>query len=142
MVELLTLVSVSKALLSPIQEINAAIEAYTHAVIAYDVSTLDRLFATDYMEVSPLGDLDSRSRTLSFYGVPFEQRGPAPTQVNVKDLSVRFAQPTVAIAIYREEIQILPSGTPVTTNFRITSVLTKQGNGWQFLSNHATSISK
>lgn len=45
----------------------ATVQAVLDAQIRFDQKALDALLAPDYVEVSPLGDVDERAEVLSFY---------------------------------------------------------------------------
>jgi hypothetical protein len=45
----------------------AVADQFVHAQASYDLDALRRLTAENYVEVSPVGDLDSRDRMLGFY---------------------------------------------------------------------------
>jgi len=128
--------------LSPQVDVQMTIETYLKAVQQYDAITLDRLFEPDYQEISPLGEQDDRKRTLSFYQVAPYKRGLTPTSMNVAEFSVRFPAKDVAVAVYRQDLQIDRRGQPMTMSFRVTSVLKRGSSGWRLLSNHFNGIRK
>lgn len=49
------------------KELTAAAQAVVDAQIRFDLKALDALLAPDYVEVSPVGDVDERAEVLSFY---------------------------------------------------------------------------
>lgn len=115
---------------------------YAKAVVAYDVKRLEELFAPDYVEVSPLGDVDLRDKVLSFYRIPESQRGPMPSGVSISELKIRFLDKSKAIAVFREDLEIDRAEQKIKMSFRFTSVVVKQGTKWKLISNHANAIRK
>ena len=115
---------------------------YAKAVAAYDVKRLEELLAPDYLEVSPLGDVDLRDKVLSFYRIPESQRGPTPTGLSISELKIRFIDKSKAIAVFREDLEIARAEQKVKMSFRFTSVVVKQGTKWKLISNHANAIRK
>lgn len=117
-------------------DIKSTLTTYANAVISYDVSTLDRLLAKDYLEVSPLGEVDEREKVLSFYRVPQDQRGPAPTKMELSDWNIRFPEKSTAVVVFREDLEV--AGRKMS--FRVTSVLHQKGPQWQLVSNHVNGL--
>jgi len=125
---------------TPFDTIRTTLESYVAATTRYDVPTIDRFLATDYAEVSPLGEVDMRPKVLGSYDVPAGKRGPTPKSFKVEDLTVRFPCGDVAVAIFRE---VLTLGSPTqdrSISVRVTSVLHLQGGRWLLMSNHFTGI--
>lgn len=127
---------------SPQAEIQSTIDSYLKAVREFDHQSLDRLFHKEYVEVSPLGEVDDRAKTISFYQIPVEQRGPLPKAITAKELSVRLPSDDVAICIFREDVEMDRGGQTMTISFRVTSVLKREEGRWVFVSNHANGIRK
>lgn len=138
----LPLVFIASQVIGPDKEIEATLNDYTKAVVAYDVERLEQLLAPDYLEVSPLGEVDLREKVLSFYRVPESQRGPTPSSVVVSELKIRYMDKSKAIAVFREDLEIARGDQKVKMSFRFTSVLTKQGKVWKLVSNHVNGIRK
>ena len=126
----------------PLHEIQSTVDAYLKAVRTFDHQALDRLFHQEYLEVSPLGEVDDRAKTLSFYRVAPEQRGPLPKAITAHELTVRLPSDDVAICVFREDVEMERGGQSLTMSFRVTSVLKRQEGRWVFFSNHANGIRK
>jgi ketosteroid isomerase-like protein len=138
----LSLAFVLSAAFSPAEEIRSTLESYVGAVRTFDVPALERVLAKDYVEVSPLGEVDDRERTLSFYTVPPEKRGPTPTSITISELNLRFVTKGVAIAIFRDEVSIEAGGRSMKLAFRVTSTLKLEKRSWVVVSNHFTALRK
>lgn len=117
-------------------DIKSTIEAFANATIRYDVATLERLTDAQFVEVSPLGDVDPREKFLSYYRVPAEQRGFAPDKVEFSEWTLRQAGDSISIAIYRQSLVIKDR----KMNFRITTALQRKGAQWLILSNHVSPL--
>jgi hypothetical protein len=88
---LMALAPASPAFAKPASDSDAAslvkvIEAFGAAQGSFDQAALTRLTTTDYVEVSPIGDVDLRDRMIGFYAP--DKKRPAPTIV-VSDPLVR-----------------------------------------------------
>lgn len=67
------------------REIVGIANALVAAQRAYDVPALERMLADDYVEVSPLGEVDRRPEVIKFYGP------------EARDAARRHAPPEIAI---------------------------------------------
>lgn len=127
---------------APEKEIEALLNDYAKAATTYDVKRLEELLAPEYLEVSPIGDVDLRDKVLSFHRIPESQRGPMPSSVAISELKIRFLDKTKAVAVFREDLEIARAEQKIKMSFRFTSVVVKQGNAWKLISNHANAIRK
>lgn len=123
-------------------DVKAALGAYTEAVRTFDVAALDKVLSPDYLEVSPLGEVDPREKVLSFYRVSPDQRGPVPTAISLEDMHIRMIGKGTAVAVFQETITLDRSGKPFALNFRVTSILVKKGRTWLIFSNHVNGLRK
>ena len=48
-------------------ELKALVQRMVGAQMAFDEKSLDAIFTADYIEVSPLGEVDPREKVLGFY---------------------------------------------------------------------------
>ena len=117
-------------------DIKSTIDTFVNAVIRYDVAILERITDPQYVEVSPLGQVDEREKFLSFYRVPADKRGPGPSKVELTDWLIRPIGKSGSVAIFRETLEI--GGRKIS--FRVTTVLQMKGSGWVVVSNHATAL--
>lgn len=114
--------------------------AYVTAVRHYDAESLDKLFDKEYVEVSPLGEVDDRAKTLSFYRVPADQRPPLPDDITLDEVQVRSLSANDAIAIARETVTMTLQGTKVSRAFRATFALHKSNGTWRLFSAQFTAM--
>ncbi|MEO8678944.1 MAG: nuclear transport factor 2 family protein [Vicinamibacterales bacterium] len=111
------------------------------AQIRYDVATLDKLFTADYIEISPVGEFDTRDKVLSFYA-PQKKSDPAKMSMKLEtsEYSIR-SDGQVAIVIARLNMAITAAGKAMPpASMRVTFVLRKEGSAWKFASAHYTGI--
>lgn len=49
------------------QELTALVKQMTEAQSKFDPATLDKIYTSDFIEISPIGEFDSREKTIGFY---------------------------------------------------------------------------
>ncbi len=71
-------------------ELTAIIQRLVDAQRAFDADAMSRLLADDYVEVSPVGEVDERAKVLGFYSPEAKAKATgAPAVVEVTDVIVR-----------------------------------------------------
>ena len=121
--------------------IQSVVQKLVTAQTQYDPKTLDAIFTSDYIEISPLGEFDPRDKVLGFYG---PDQKPDPTKmtatVEVTDYSIR-SYGSFAIAIARFNYSMNSDGKPLPPrSIRATIVLRKDKADWKIASAHYTGI--
>ena len=110
------------------------------AQIAYDVKTLDSLFTSDYIEISPLGEFDPRAKVLGFYAP--DQKPPQTMSVTVEDTeySIR-SYGKYAVVIARLNYTMTMDGKPAPArSIRATYLMRKEKDLWKVASAQYTGI--
>ena len=75
------------AIAAPVdEELTALVKRHAEAQGSFDVTTLKAITAENYVEISPVGEVDPREKMLSFYAP--EQKRPSP-QLKVDEPLVR-----------------------------------------------------
>lgn len=121
----------------PLQSVSAGepialIQTYNEATKSFRPDLLGSIFAPDYTEVSPVGEVDSRAKVISFY--------PAGKSSGLK--AIRLEEPLVrrygdiAVVIGKEVFES-PSGSMA---MRATFVCRKQKKRWWLVSAQFTGI--
>jgi hypothetical protein len=87
----------------------ATVKSVLEAQRQFDLPTLERLLADDYLEISPLGVVDPRARALSFYG---PQARKAFQAQGVSTGPIRYAEDVVRIDGNRATVIVLDT-TPI-----------------------------
>ena len=121
--------------------IRTAIDGMTMAQSAYDAATLDRLFTSDYIEISPVGEFDPRAKVLTFY-TSAEKEKSAGVSINVAEdfRSIRVYGDT-AIAIVELTFTMSKDGkTAPPRKMMATAVLRKERGNWKIASMPYTGI--
>ncbi len=120
--------------------IRSTITQYNEAVRVYDSVALDRHFHPDYVEVSPVGEVDSRARTLSFYKLPEGKKPASPDSISLDELSVRMPTKDVAIAIFRLTMTFKNGEQKFDMQFRATSCLKLEKGKWLIFGTQAVGM--
>lgn len=121
------------------RELLAVVQGLADAQRMFDPAAMDRLLADDYVEVSPVGDVDSRAKVLSFYSPEARGKGPQPSSVVLDEPNIR-TYGEHAIAIVRQTINLEVGGAARAVTMRVTAQLRKQAAGWRIASVHYTPI--
>lgn len=122
--------------------VTAEARRYFEAVRRSDVTVLESLLAQDYVEVSPLGQVDTRAQVIRFYQVAAKaQTGQASevTDVVIDELAVRVFG-DVAVAIVGESFTLTVAGSPVARPMRSTLVWHRTGGVWKLVSSHHSAV--
>jgi len=126
----------------PADAVSAEARRYFDAVRRNDAAALDALLAQDYVEVSPLGQVDKRAQVIGFYRVAAKaQTGQASelAEVAVDELSVRVYG-DVAVAIAGESFKMNVAGKLVARPMRSTLIWRRTDGAWKLVSSHHTTI--
>jgi ketosteroid isomerase-like protein len=122
--------------------VSAEVRRYFEAVKRNDAAALETLLAQDYVEVSPLGQVDKRAQVLRFYRTAANARTGQASElagVTIDDLSVRVYG-DLAVAIVRESFNLNVSGQPVPRPMCSTLVWHRVSGAWKLVSSHHTMI--
>lgn len=128
---------------TPEQELLVASQAVANAQTSFDLKTLDALLAPDYVEVSPIGDVDERTEVLGFYTPEAKAemlaRGVDPLSVTLVEPRVRlFGDHGIVIA--RQEAEIEIEGAQQKRSFRAMHHFRKIDGQWLLQSAQFTPI--
>ncbi|GAB2847298.1 hypothetical protein GCM10027277_14210 [Pseudoduganella ginsengisoli] len=110
------------------------VRAHAEAQRNFDQARLQALTTDDYIEVSPVGELDSREKMLSFYA-PGQQR-PAPA-VQVEAPVVRMMGDTALVVA---KLVYTMAGQNQSFAMMASYVAQKQDHRWKLVSAHYTGI--
>jgi len=119
------------------QALTTLVQRFTKAQQSFDPATLKELTSEDYVEVSPIGDVDSRARMLGFYNPDKKIEAPA---IDVKEVDVRrFGNAAVVIAKLSYDMRG-PDNKSHTMELRSTFVAYRSSSGWKLVSSQYTGI--
>jgi uncharacterized protein (TIGR02246 family) len=121
--------------------LKALITKMAEAQAAYDPKSLEEVFAADFIEVSPVGEVDSREKVLGFYKP--EAKPPADKmslKIETGEFSIR-TDGKYAIVIVRFDYQITANGRPAPPrSMRATFVCRKEKGRWKIASAQYTGM--
>lgn len=115
---------------------------YRHfqATLDYTPEVLEQVLHKEYIEISPLGDIDNREKTIGYYLPELKSKSKNPDSFKISEASVRKASPESLVAIYRVTYLIKSGEKTVELPIRVTTVLVKIGEEYKIFSNHFTGI--
>ena len=118
------------------RELTELIEQLTDAQGSFDVATLDRIFTSDYIEISPAGEFDPRDKVLGFYKPEMKPPANALPKVELSEHSIR-RNGNHAIVIVKITYTM---GTAPPRSMRATFVCRKEKSSWKIASSQYTGI--
>ncbi|HQZ81821.1 MAG TPA: nuclear transport factor 2 family protein [Pyrinomonadaceae bacterium] len=122
-------------------ELKALVQRMVGAQMAFDEKSLDAIFTADYIEVSPLGEVDPREKVLGFYKK--ELAPPGGKMEGIADLSeysIRGDGKT-AIVIVKETFLPTPDAKVSSSrSLRVMLVCRRENGIWKIASAQYTGI--
>lgn len=117
------------------------IKQMTDAQLGFDAGALDKIFADDYIEISPLGAVDSRKEVLGFYSPEAKANaGKTSATVEVDDYSIRSYE-KFGIVIARFNYTLTGDAKPLPPrSIRVMIVFRKEKDLWKIASAQYTAI--
>ncbi|HEY0427957.1 MAG TPA: nuclear transport factor 2 family protein [Pyrinomonadaceae bacterium] len=123
------------------EALKSLVNQMTGAQTAYDAATLDKIYTSDYIEISPLGEFDARDKVLGFYKP--ELKPPADKMsatTDATEFSIR-SYDKFAVVIARFNYTITSDGkTLPARSIRATMVCRKEKGAWKIASAQYTGI--
>ena len=113
------------------------VEAFNRAQNAFDQARLRALTTDDYVEISPIGEVDPRDKMLGFYDPAKKVAAPAMT---LSDTTVRMIGRDVAIAITTISYTIPGKDGSRTVAMRAVFVVRRASRTWRLASAQYTPI--
>lgn len=111
------------------------VQRFTQAQSAMDVPTLAALTAENYVEISPLGEVDPRDKMLGFYKK--DDKRPALPAVAVDEITTRQFGDT-AIVTAKLSFTRTVEGQARTFSMRSSFVAAKTAGAWKLVSSQYT----
>jgi ketosteroid isomerase-like protein len=137
------LLSTCATILSPVQAATDAVtpvtelvQRFTNAQAAMDAPTLAALTADNYIEVSPVGEVDPRDKMLTFYVKDDKRVLPA---MKVEDMTARLLGETAVVIAKITYSQVI-EGQTRAFSLRSTFVAERIGGAWKLVSAQYTPI--
>jgi uncharacterized protein (TIGR02246 family) len=132
-------ITATQAASSAERAVVAVVQRLADAQRTFDQAALDRLLTADYVEVSPVGDVDERAKVIGFYSADAKAKSPAVSSIVIDEPTVRI-DGTHALVIVRQTTNVGPAGASRAVVMRVTAHLRRSGNEWRIASTHYTGI--
>jgi ketosteroid isomerase-like protein len=124
----------------PQTDVEAMLKTFVDAQRNFDQRQLDVILADDYIEISPVGEVDPRAKVLSFYA-PDKKVAEAPAAA-LDEITTRVYGET-AVTVARLTYQMKsPDGVAVTRSMRCVFVTRSVDRKWKLVSTQYTAIRK
>ena len=122
-------------------KLTALVKQMADAQRNYDAEALDKIFAADYIEISPVGEFDPREKVLGFYKPEMKpDASKMSATVEATDFSIR-SYDKFAIVITRLNFTRTVEGkTLPPISMRATIVCRKEKGEWKIASAQYTGI--
>lgn len=115
----------------------ALVQAFSDARSHFDTRALDAMLSPDYVEISPLGEIDRREAVLGFYAGDKARPSP-PMTLAAQDVR-RYADTAIVIGSITYVVPA-PNGASVERTLRATYVERRTGGRWQMVSAQFTGV--
>lgn len=120
-------------------EVNGLLQKMTDAQTNFKSEELDKILSSDYIEISPIGEFDTREKVLGFYKPEAAGKAPKP-KVTISEQKTRvYKNFAVSIAKITYIIEVNGKEMP-PINMRITYVTRKEKGAWKICSVQYTGI--
>jgi ketosteroid isomerase-like protein len=123
------------------EDVISLVKRMIEAQSNFDSAALDKIYAPDYIEISPVGEVDERAKAIGFYktGDSDDAKKMSP-KAGLDDFNVRnygkFAIVITKLTFTpKDEMQKMP-----TFSLRIVFVCRKEKSGWKISSAQFTGI--
>lgn len=123
------------------ETLKSLIKQMVDAQVAFDQGMLDKIFTADYIEISPLGEVDPRAKVLGFYSPEAKAAmGDMKATIEPGECSIRNYG-KYAVAIVRLDSTISKDGKQMPPrSLRATVVFQKLKKDWKIASVQYTGI--
>jgi ketosteroid isomerase-like protein len=123
------------------QEVISVAKRMLEAQENYDAATLEQVYASDYIEISPKGEVDEREKAIGFYKIPDADKMKARTPKYILDeFKVRhYGKYAMIISRLAFGSKTDTSRPPMIAG-RVVFALRKEKGGWKIYSAQFTPI--
>jgi len=121
---------------TPEQSVSELVQRFATAQGTFDRATLEALTAENYIEISPIGEIDPRAKMLSFYVK--HDANPLPA-ITVDEITPRVLGNT-AIVLAKVSYAMTAGGQTRTSALRSSFVAQQQDGAWKLVSAQYTPI--
>lgn len=120
--------------------IEVLLNQFIDAQLRFDVAQLDGLLAADYVEISPVGEVDPRAKVLSFYA-PDKKTGDSPA-ATLDEISTRVNGETGITTARLTYKMKAPDSSTAERSMRCVFVTRIVETKWKLVSTQYTPIRK
>lgn len=122
-------------------KLTALVKQMTDAQAAYNAEVLDKIFASDYIEISPIGEFDPREKVLGFYK-PEMKPDPSKMSATVEatDFSIRSYDKFAIVITRLNFTRTIGGKTLPPISMRAMVVCRKEKGEWKIASVQYTGI--
>lgn len=124
------------------QTLTALVKQMTEAQSKFDSAALEKIYASDYVEVSPIGEVDLRAKAIGFYKPQPNALNNEIPLVTTDEFQIRsygnFAVVIVRFTFTGQEGSEAAKRPPIS--FRATLACRKENGVWKIASVQATGI--
>ena len=124
------------------QELTALVRQMAEAQSKFDPATLDRIYTSDFIEISPVGEVDPRDKTIGFYKPEAKPPGDKMSVGVTSDEFLVRSYGNFAIVVARLTYAPVEGAPAVRPPFsiRATFVCRKEKGVWKIASSQYTGI--
>ena len=121
--------------------LKALVDQLTTAQAEYDPAALDRIFTSDYIEISPAGEFDPRAKVLTFYTPEWKAKNGGMTiSIEEKYPSIRIYGPTAVVITEMAYTMSKDGQSRPGPKIMATIVARKEKGSWKIASAQYTGI--
>jgi ketosteroid isomerase-like protein len=122
-------------------KLTALVKQMTGAQMNYQPDALDKIFASDYIEISPVGEFDPREKVLGFYKPEMKPDASKMTaSVEATDFSIRNYDKFAIVIARLNFTRTVEGKTLPPISMRATIVCRKEKGEWKIASVQYTGI--
>jgi hypothetical protein len=122
------------------KDLTVLVRQMTNAQSKFDPTTLERIYASDFIEISPIGKVDPREKTIGFYKPEANpDRDKVKTAVTTDEFVIRTYGNFAVVIARITFVQAEPSARP-PFSVRATLVCRKEKGAWKIGSAQYTGI--
>jgi uncharacterized protein (TIGR02246 family) len=121
--------------------LTALVRQMTDAQMSYNPQALDKIFTADYIEISPVGEFDTREKVLGFYKPEAKPDASKMTAaVEATDFSIRRYENFAVVIARLNFLRTVEGKTFPPISMRATIVCRKEKGEWKIASVQYTGI--
>ena len=131
-----TAVSAKQAKPNEAAQILVVLQALVDSQVTFDQKRMDSILAPDYVEVSPVGDVDARAKVLSFYAPDQKPNAPVGKAV-LSEVTTRSYRET-AVTVAKLTFNLTTPNGVMSREMRSVYVTRNIGGRWLVVSSQFT----